>query len=110
MKTVAVFLKWIGRELALVGRGRLWGALRSMDSDFLLKAGFVPELVQQGPSAWPWRAGSEENPSGDDTTAKAVRIDERGKPVPIDSMDQLNRIRAHSSTTQDPLKARHEAA
>ena len=101
MKKVTVFLKWIRQELVLVGRGRLWGALRSMDREILSKAGFVPELVQRGPGAWPWRAGSPRD---------GVKIDEREKPVPMDSFEQLSQMGAAESMNQDSLDARHGVA
>lgn len=110
MKTVAVFSTWIRQRLVLFGRGRLWGALRSMDNDFLSRAGFVPELVQQGPGDWPRRTGSQEDPENTELSTDGVSIDERGKPVPIDYIDQLNRIGVPEATSQDPLERRHKAA
>ena len=110
MKTVAVFFKWIRQRLVMVGRGRLWGALRSMDNEFLAKAGFVPELVQRGPGAWPWCAGSQDSGSSAGSPPDGVKIDERERPVPIDSIEQLSRMAAPESMNQDSLVARHEAA
>lgn len=110
MKTVAVFFGWTRQRLVSIGRRRLWSALRSMDDGVLSKAGFVPELIQKGPGAWPWRAGSRASCAGVGIPADGLRIDERGTPVPIHSIEQLGRIGTPEPVNQGALHARHEAA
>lgn len=110
MKTVSVFFGWTRQRLVSIGRGRLWSALRSMDEGVLSKAGFAPELIQKGPGAWPWRAVSQASCAGVDMPADGLRIDERGRPVPIHTIDQLGCIGTPEPVNRGASHERHEAA
>jgi hypothetical protein len=61
MKITTRLLTWFDRWIAVTGREHLWSELRTMDQGFLTKAGFVPELLEKGADAWPWRSRSDDS-------------------------------------------------